>query len=237
MPTTPEHFDSKTSAQQGARAALRPTRSKGMSPNWDGFVRLMRVILPISAAVLAVITILWPYLDDTEVSFTLSTDEVAQGDTMMSMVNMHYVGTDTNDRLFHVEAATGLRDGPDAPNARLTDIKAQMMLETTGPATVTARTGLYNFRESSLVLVGGVHMVWGDDYMFDMAGAEVDLKNHTANGQGSITGSSKLGTFKASQLFIDADKEIAIFEGGVSMHIIPKRPTEKSPKSIATGKN
>jgi lipopolysaccharide export system protein LptC len=227
--TTGDHYQSEERAREEARRALLPVARARTSAAWDSFIRLMRITLPIGALVLGSITILWPYIDDKEVSFTLSTDDVAKGDSSIKMTNMHYVGTDAVDRLFHVEAASGLQDSPNAPRITLSDIKAEMALDDTGLATVTARTGIYRVDDATLSLVGGVHMITGNGYALDMAGAEVNLRNHIAVGQGSITGRSKLGTLGASQVTIYADEEEGIFEGGVKLRVVPKRPDENQP--------
>lgn len=191
---------------------------------WDTFIHIMRYFLPVAAAIIGSITMLWPFLNDNEVSFNLSTDDVTKGDTSIHMTNMHYVGTDKVDRLFHVQAATGLQDSPASPRVKLTNIRAEMALDESGTARVEARTGIYRTRESTLSLVGGVKLVTGNGYALEMAGAEIDLKDHTATGQGAIKGVAKLGHMEANRVTIFADREEAIFEGGIKIHIEPKRP-------------
>lgn len=195
--------------------------------HWDVFIKAMQIILPITALVLGVVTMLWPFLNDNEVSFTLSTDDVAQGESSVHMTNMRYVGTDAVNRLFSVEAASGFQDNPNAPRIKLSDIKAEMLLDEAGPATVNARTGIYRAAESTLSLVGGVHLNTGNGYRLDMAGAEVDLKGHIATGQGAIKGSSHLGTLEAGRMKIIVDDEEGIFDGGVRLHITPNQRANK----------
>jgi len=226
--TTTQHFSSEKRARDAARLALLPLALHKTSPIWDTFIRIMRVFLPVGALLLAVITVLWPYLDNREVAFTLSTDDVAKGESSIKMTNMHYVGTDAVNRLFHIQAASGLQDSPHAPRLKLSDIRAEMAIDETGIATVTARTGIYRIKQATLSLVGGVHLRTGNGYALDMAGAEVDLKNHIANGQGSITGRSRLGALAASRMVIYADKEEGIFDGGVKLRIIPNPPKSSS---------
>jgi len=221
--TTTEHFSSPERAKIEARQALLPIGRHRTSPLWDTFIGVMRLVLPIGALLLALVTILWPYLDDREVAFTLSTDDVAKGESSIKMTNMHYVGTDAVNRLFHVQASSGLQDSPKAPRIKLSDISAEMAIEEAGVATVTARTGIYRIEQATLSLVGGVHLSSTNGYSLDMAGAEVDLKNHIANGQGSITGRSRLGALTASRMVIYADEEVGIFDGGVKLRIVPSQ--------------
>lgn len=201
-----------------------PLHRPAIHGRWDVFIKSMQILLPIAALVLGTLTMLWPFLNDNEVSFTLSTDDVAQGDSSVHMTNMRYVGTDAVDRLFSVEAASGFQDNPSAPRIKLSDIKAEMLLEEAGPATVSARTGIYRAAESSLSLVGGVHLITGNGYTLDMAGAEIDLKGHIATGQGTVKGVSHLGTLEAGRVKIIVDEEEGVFDGGVHLHITPRKP-------------
>ncbi|MCJ9428125.1 LPS export ABC transporter periplasmic protein LptC [Kordiimonas marina] len=236
---TPEHFTSERAARTEARAALMPVpHASAESPAWDRFIRLMRVTLPASAAILGAVTVLWPFLNDTEVSFTLSKDDVAKSDGQIRMTKMRYTGTDSVNRLFKVEAAAGIQDTPSSPRIRLSDIRAEMEVEPGVKAHVSARTGIYRMKESTLSLVGGVHVETGNGYRLDMAGAEVDLKAHTATGQGEINGQSKLGTIRAGHMEIIADKEEGTFSGGIDIHITPERPGSpaKAANRDGTGK-
>jgi len=222
--TTPEHYSSKEKAKEDARSALLPRETYGSNRAWDRFIAVMRILLPILAIILGGVTALWPFLNETEVSFTLSRDDVAEGDGRVRMTNLKYVGTDADNRLFTVRAKSGEQDDPSAPRIRLTDIEAEMSIDPTLPAKVNARTGIYRMREGSLSLVGGVHLETGNGYILDMAGADIDLKARTAKGQGKITGQSELGTLEANRMSIIVKERTGLFEGGVKMRITPKRP-------------
>lgn len=235
MSNSSDHFSSTARAREEALAALSPVAHTPISPFWDSFIALMRVSLPVLALVLGTVTILWPVLNETEVSFTLSKDEVAKSDGVIRMTNLSYVGTDAVDRIFRVEAAAGQQEDPSAPKVRLTDIRAEMELEPGNPATVTARTGIYRMKESSLSLVGGVHVNTANGFRLDMAGAEVDLRAHTATGQGTIQGSSDLGTIEAGRMEILVDEREGLFDGGVRLHIKPQRPAGQSQPSSGNG--
>ncbi|MBV1900810.1 MAG: hypothetical protein KUG56_03965 [Kordiimonadaceae bacterium] len=199
-----------------ARNTANPVRP-ALYGTWDKFIKAMQITLPITAVILGTVTMLWPFLNDNEVSFTLSTDDVAEGNSSVRMTNMRYVGTDAVNRLFEVEAASGFQDHPSAPRIKLSDIRASMKLDEAGPATVVARTGIYRTKESILSLLGGVELKTGNGYILSMAGAEIDLKNHLVNGQGTVKGVAELGTLEASKFAIIVDEEEAVFDGGVHL--------------------
>jgi hypothetical protein len=221
-------FNSQDHARETALAALSPSAVVPTSPAWDSFVLAMRLLLPAAALILGGITIAWPSINEREVSFTLSQEEVARSDGVIRMTNPRYVGTDAVDRLFRVSAASGQQDNANAPRIRLTDIHAEMALDPGQMATVQARTGIYRMKEGTLSLVGGVHVRTETGYALDMAGAEVDLKAHKATGQGTINGTSELGALEAGRMEIRVDEREGSFEGGVKLHIKPRRPNGAS---------
>ena len=114
-----------------ARNTANPVRP-ALYGTWDKFIKAMQITLPITAVILGTVTMLWPFLNDNEVSFTLSTDDVAEGNSSVRMTNMRYVGTDAVNRLFEVEAASGFQDHPSAPRIKLSDIRASMKLDEAG---------------------------------------------------------------------------------------------------------
>lgn len=226
-----EHFGSATTARERARAALGPMKIVPVGRHWDSFIIVMRLVLPICALVLGSVTILWPFINETEVSFTLSREEVAKTSSVVHMTNLRYVGTDTGNRLFRIEASAGQQEDANAPIIRLSDIRARMELQPDLPAFVHARTGIYRMKESTLELIGGVSVRSAAGYQLEMDGAEVDLKAHTAKGTGKIKGASELGQLEAGSMEVLIDTHEGVFEGGVRLHLVPRRPAQDGPKA------
>lgn len=208
--------------------ALKPGPTSTAPMHWDGFIRFMQIFLPIGALILGTVTVGWPFLNDAEVSFTLSKDDVARSDGVIRMTNMNYVGTDARDRLFRIHATSGEQDNPNAPRVRLADIHAEMELNEGQTATVDARRGIYRTRDNSLSLVGGVNLQTGNGYFLEMSGAEIDLRTREATGQGDVKGRADLGTLEAARMSLNVRDKEAVFEGGVKLHIVPQRPATQS---------
>ncbi len=228
---SPQHFNSAASAKERARAALGPMKIVPVGRYWDRFIIAMRLILPVCALVLGALTVLWPFINETEVSFTLSREEVAKTSSVVHMTNLRYVGTDAGNRLFRVEASAGQQEDANAPKIRLSDIRAQMELQPDLPAFVHARTGIYRMKESTLELIGGVSVRSASGYELEMDGAEVDLKAHTAKGTGKVRGASELGQLEAGSMEVLIDTHEGVFEDGVRLHLVPRRPTQDGPKA------
>lgn len=223
-----DHFQSPERAREMAMEALKPGPTSTAPMHWDGFIRFMQVFLPIGALILGTVTVGWPFLNDAEVSFTLSKDDVARSDGVIRMTNMNYVGTDAKDRLFRIHATSGEQDNPNAPRVRLADIHAEMELNEGQTATVDARRGIYRTRDNSLSLVGGVNLQTGNGYFLEMSGAEIDLRTREATGQGDVKGRADLGTLEAARMSLNVRDKEAVFEGGVKLHIVPQRPATQS---------
>lgn len=229
--TAEDHYTSPERAREVAIENLRPDDSAQHRSDWDKFIRLMQIFLPIAAIVLGTVTASWPFLNETEVSFTLSQDDVTRSDGVIRMTNLNYVGTDARDRLFRIHASNGEQDDPNAPRVRLSNIDAEMELGEGNTATVVARTGIYRTKNNSLSLVGGVNLETGNGYQLEMAGAEINLKARSATGQGAIKGQSELGMLTAAKMSLSVREKEAVFDGGVNVHIVPRRPAEKSDAS------
>ena len=208
----------------------RPHSDYGDS--WDKYVSFMRWTLPVAALIVGAITVGWPLLNETEVSFTLSQEDVKRGDDKVHMEKLQYTGTDAVDRLFKIVASSGSQENPHAPRIRLEEIRADINIapitaEYKNPAFITAKTGIYRIADATLSLIGGVHLETSDGYLIDMAGAEVDLRARKAVGQGSVAGKSPLGILTADRLELDVNDSVAIFNGSVKIRITPNRETQK----------
>ncbi|WND03728.1 hypothetical protein QGN29_04975 [Temperatibacter marinus] len=223
----PDHNEAPLREKEVARAALLPISRGSVVSNWDKFVYLMRRFLPVSAFIAALVTIGWPLLNENEVSFTLSTDDVLRGDDTVHMKSLRYRGTDAIDRLFTITAGSGLQKDPNAPTVRLTDIMASIQLKEAGLALVTARTGVYHRPDAILQLAGGVNLETGNGYSLEVAGAEIRLKERLTLGQGTVKGATPLGTLSADRFKVDVDQSAAVFEGRVSLKIIPKKSSNQ----------
>ena len=226
-----DHYESRDAARTRARDALSPLPVAPQGEAWDRFIIVMRAVLPFLALVVGTVTVLWPFINEKEVSFTLSREEVAKSDGVIHMTNPRYVGTDSGNRLFSVEASSGRQEDASAPRIRLSDIRAQMELEPGNPAFVHARTGIYRMKDSTLSLVGGVSLRSAAGYQLEMDGAEIDLKAHKAVGTGNIRGASEIGQLEAGRMEILVDTQEGVFEDGVKLSLVPRRPEANGPKA------
>ena len=218
-------FTDPENAKTLARAALAPRATGHLQsgPAWNRFVSGLKILLPLLTIVAAVSVFVWPFFNSTEVSFTLSRDEVAVSDGKVRLSGLSYVGADASDRAYRVTAASGLQDNPDAPQIRLETIRAELDFSENEMATVTARSGTYDMKGKRLSLAGDVEVLADNGYRVMVAGADIDLQSNVARGQGSVRGRSPLGTLVAGKMELDITGEIVTLTDGVRLHIEPRR--------------
>ena len=223
MSETREHFESEELARERAREALLPNVQISDGRVWSSFVVVMRVILPAIAIIFAISALSWPFLQQQEVSFTLSREEVAKSDGVVLMQNLVYVGTLDNMQVFRLEAEEGLQDSPAAPRIKLTTIKASMELPERVRVSFQAGQGIYETKEEILSIAETVTLTTTNGYQLSMNGAVVNIKEQTAVGKGPIIGITPIGSLTAGRVEIFANDQEATFSGGVALKIKPKK--------------
>lgn len=186
-----------------------------------------RFILPGITIIFAGISLIWPFLKDAEVSFTLSKDQSTASDGRVLMTNLRYTGVDRNDRLFLMTAREGEQQDPAANRILLTGIDATIDIGDNKQATLGARSGLYRIPDDELSLTGDVRLASGKDFSINMAGAEIDLAAKTVYGQGSVTGTLEIGRFSADEVQFFLTEKRGVLAGRVSFQITPKKQKNK----------
>jgi len=185
------------------------------------FVTSMRVVLTLMAVGLAAAIILWPILNEEEVTFTLSYEDVARSNDQVRMVNPRYDGTDSQNRPFSISARSGVQESPEDPVIRLTGISAEFQIDKDVKIDAYSNEGIFRFRDQQLELDGTVRIQTTDGYKFEGEGAEFDLATHMVKSDKKITGSGPVGFFEAPKFELNIDDRRALFEGGVHMQIDP----------------
>ena len=223
MSDTREHFESEELARERAREALLPNVQVSNGRLWNSFVIVMRITLPAIAIIFTISALSWPFLQQQEVSFTLSREEVAKSDGVVLMQNLVYVGTLDNMQVFRLEAEEGLQDSPAAPRIKLAAIKASMELPEGVKVSFQAGQGIYETKGEILSIAETVTLQTTNGYQLSMNGAVVNIKEQTAVGKGPIVGVTPIGELTAGHVEILAEDQEAKFSGGVRLKIKPKK--------------
>ena len=189
---------------------------------YDHLVAWSRRGFALTALGLAIFVVLWPTLQDEEVSFTLSYEDTTTTTDQIRMEDLHYVGTDLGDRRFEISADKGVQSSPEAPSIRLEGIRASLDMADDRQAEIRSGGGTFYVEENLLEMDGGVVMTTSDGYRFTAGAARFNLDSYKADSDEQISGQGPLGSFKADSFEIRVDERLVIFEGHIQMRLYPK---------------
>ncbi len=203
-------------------------RIGAFSARYSRFVGLMKVVLPITAAVLAVMVVVWPYMGGREGGIPLSfaTIGVTIDDTVY-MANARYLGTDDKNQPYTITAdqVTQERDDPDT--IRLTLPKADILLDDGAWLVLTANSGTLRRDREILLLDGAVSIFSDAGYELHTERAEIDLRASRAYGNMPVEGQGPFGMLNADGFRLEDKGRTIHFEGRVRLVVYPKAGPER----------
>jgi len=177
--------------------------------------------LPIAAVVLVIVVVLWPILNDTGTSITLSYEAVQRHGEQIRMVGAKYTGTDIKDRPFELSADLAVQEGPKAEKVTLEGVRASLDTGERGKVTVAGKSGVYRPKAERLVVEGGIELASDTGYVLSAEAAEVDLKTGTGRSATPVSGSAPFGSFSANSFEINVRDRLLKLEGGVRVRLNP----------------
>lgn len=199
----------------------RPIHIGTVVTRYDRFVAVMRVMLPLSAGTIALLTFLWPLLGAGEESFVLRRDTMRRGGEEVRILAPVYRGTDNRDRAFSLHAAEALQGSIDTPLVGLSDMRAEMAMADNRTASVDAARGTYNKEEATVDVPGAVSFVTSDGYNLQASGTRLALDKKIIVSSEPVSGMTPLGQISADSFEIDIDERKAVFEGRVRLRTTP----------------
>lgn len=197
-----------------------PLRVGGL---YDKTIWLLRVVLPVLAIALAVVTAAYPFFNQRETSFVLARDSIEASEDRLRMVNPRYSGIDSDNRPFKVRAVSAVQPRGVVDEVLLTGIAAQMQLKGDIEVSVEAGQGTYIPSNEELSLSAPVQIVTSNGYRIDAADSVVDLDDHLVSSNQPVDAAGPLGRFKANGFAVRIDEDKIIFNGGVKAVITPRK--------------
>ena len=200
----------------------RPPRLVIVSERYSRFVGLMKLVLPLSAAALVVIVVIWPYLGGREEGIPLSFASIGIGlDEKVFMTNARYMGSDDKDQPYTVTAEFVTEEKGAVDIIHLTKPQADIMLDNGSWLALTADSGVLNRENQHLVLEGQVNFFSDDGFEFRTRRVEINLASKRAHGEYPIAGQGPFGVLNADSFRLEDRGKTMIFEGHVRMTFYP----------------
>lgn len=187
---------------------------------WDRLVTVVKIVLPLLAAMLLATIVIWPLTSVQEFSFLLSKDKVEMSKERLRTDRALYRGETARGQSFEIRAAGAVQRSSAVPIVELSALAADLNM-TEGLARVTAPGGRYEIDNDLLVISGPVKLDSAAGYTLNGADVRISLIRRTVTTDLPVTGTLPLGTFRANNLRADVSGRRVQLGGGTHLHIVP----------------
>ena len=185
----------------------------------DRLVRTAKLALPVLGVVLIAVLAISPFDKRGDVSFILDKKGVDKATERMRIESARYSGEDASGNKFVIQANRAIQQKSDVPIVMIEGIMAQMGLAQ-GPLVIHAERGNYDLDNQMVQVNGPVKVVGADGYRLETSNVQVDMKQHTLESRGQVSGTMKLGTFEAGQMHADLGSRTVVLDHGVRLKIV-----------------
>ena len=187
--------------------------------NHDRVVRFAKVALPSAVGALIAILAFAPLEKDGDASFILDKKKVDNASERMRVESARYVGEDNRGQKFSIEANSAIQRSSDVPIVDISGMLARLGLSQ-GPMMIGANLARYNLETQKIAISGPVRVVGPDDYRLETNNVLVDLKQRRLASSGPVSGSMRLGNFRAGRLSANLDERKVVLSNGVRLKIV-----------------
>ena len=185
----------------------------------DRLVKLAKFGLPLLGILLIAVLAISPFDKRGDISFILDKKGVDKATERMRIESARYSGEDAKGNKFTITADRAIQQRSDVPVVMIEGIMAQMGLAQ-GPLTINAQRGNYDLDNQLVQVNGPVKVVGADGYRLETSNVRVDMKQHTLQSRGRVSGAMKLGTFEAGQMHADLASRTVVLDKGVRLKIV-----------------
>jgi lipopolysaccharide export system protein LptC len=204
------------------RSALRHSR----------LVRLLRVGVPVTIALGALIIVLSVYvLDPLRALAKLpgSIGGLVVSGTSITMQQPRMAGYTQDRRPYVVTARAATQDVTKPDTIKLLELNATIEFKDGGKYMLTARSGLFESKLDRLTLQDDV-LVNSANYQAKLSEAVINVRTNHMVSEHPVEVIMRQGTINANRLEVTNSGEVIRFEGGVTMVLVPEnaRSGEKS---------
>jgi lipopolysaccharide export system protein LptC len=200
----------------------------GEALRYSRFVRVMKSVLPVAAAVLlgsVVVYSVMPRHNDrllaTKHSGNLSRD--------LTMTKSSFTGTDERGNPYKVTAAEVIQDprARSALRAEMKQIEADMQFGAQGWINATAAHGWIDGDAGILKLDGGLSVYTDSGFELHTESATAWLKTNVVEGRQAVRGHGPLGRFSADSFRFDRGNRRLQLTGHVQMTLYPQKANRR----------
>jgi len=207
-------------AARARPAAPPPPPRAGMG--YSRFVVLMKVTLPLIAAALVALIVVWPQFRQVREGFRIEIARLNHTLGGQAVSNARFTGTDSRGRPFTVTADAANQEERDSNAVKLDNPKADVTMRNGAWVASTAPTGRFLRNEQLLELTGGVSIYHDDGFEMHSPSAKLDLKLGTSEGKEPVDGQGPTGSISAAGFRVLDNGARVFFTGPAKMTLRPE---------------
>lgn len=210
-------------------AAFAPTSSgvRVFGASYSRFVGTMKIFLPLGAAAIAVLVLVWPGYESNESEIALTFAKSGAEEEIPGMANARYVGINKNNQPFLVTASQAIQNKKNPDIIEMVTLQADMTLDNGRWMSVMASNGNYDRGRQVLKLEGPVNIFSDIGYEFHSDTVQVDLNSNTAKSVLPVQGHGPFGLLRADSFIVMDQGKRLVFYNNVRMTIQPEGGSSK----------
>jgi lipopolysaccharide export system protein LptC len=139
------------------------------------------------------------------------------------MDNPHITGFDADKREYSVTADRAIQALTNPSAVRLEEITARVKVGTQGSAAISAQSGNFDNRDSTLKLYGGIVVDSSEGYSLRMSDADIDLQAGTMSSENPVSVSYEDSTTTGESMSVSRGGQVIILDGGVRTTLLPPK--------------
>ena len=199
------------------------TRTRAPVSKWySRFVQMMKVLLPVVAALLIILILVWPYLRSEDLRFRLSFAALtANQNEDPSMVNPRFLGIDKENKAYSITADLARNLAAGSSSVELEMPKADITLDDGTWLVLTAKSGIFRQAKKNLDLTGAVNLFHDSGYEFKTSKAVIDIQKGVASGSEAVRGHGPFGEMQGEGFRLFDKGKTIIFTGKSKLVFFP----------------
>lgn len=187
---------------------------------YSRFIRMMKLLLPATAAMLLGLVVTWPQIQSAPTQFTMDFANISSNTgEEPRMINARFTGIDTKGRPYFLTAENASQVGDSSGIIALDRPQADLIFANGSWVVVSALDGSYSEATQILGLRKSVNLYHDSGYEFHTSSADIDLSSGIATGGSPVTGQGPFGRI-SSQGFMVLDKGSRIIFTGRTKLVI-----------------
>jgi lipopolysaccharide export system protein LptC len=191
---------------------------------YSRFVVMMKITLPLIAAVLVGLVVVWPQFRDVREGFRIEIARLALSLGGQQVSNARFTGSDARGRPFTIIADSAVQAEGQPDQIRLEHPKADITMQNGAWIASSADTGRFFRTAQVLELSGGVSLFHDQGFEMHSASAQLDLKRGTAEGDERVDGHGPTGTISAAGFRVLDNGARVFFTGPAKLVLRPDGP-------------